>query len=129
MPVWTQWRGAARCRGDLEGVLAEFEARPVAHPTGQPTDKRWFKTCFWDEDVTAREENLKRILTTTLWVLAMILPGGLPMLALWVAYKAARQRRQNQVARKSTVTWTAPKQLDADAVTVTGAGACSVTMS
>ncbi|MFT3922011.1 MAG: hypothetical protein QM778_05715 [Myxococcales bacterium] len=79
--------------------------------------------------MTAREETLKRILTTTLWVLAMILPGGLPMLALWVAYKAARQRQQNQVARKSTVTWVAPKQLPAETVTVTAAGTCSVTMS
>jgi|GEM_PF-4099104 len=69
------------------------------------------------------------MLTTTLWVLAMILPGGLPLLALWVAYKAARQRRESQGARKSAVTWVAPKSLEADAVTVTSAGTCSVTMS
>jgi hypothetical protein len=76
--------------------------------------------------VTAREETLKRILTTTLWVLAMILPGGLPLLALWVAYKAARQRQESLAVRKSGVTWVAPKPLEADAVTVTGAGTCSV---
>jgi hypothetical protein len=79
--------------------------------------------------VTAREEKLKRILTTTLWVLAMILPGGLPLLALWVAYKAARQRQESLTARKSTITWVAPKPKDSDAVTVTSAGACSVTLS
>jgi hypothetical protein len=84
--------------------------------------------------VTAREEKLKRFMTTTLWLAAMIMPGGLLMLALWVAYKAARQRQQNTAAlattsRKSAITWVAPKPVDADAVTVTGAGACSITMS
>jgi hypothetical protein len=83
--------------------------------------------------VTAREEKLKRILTTTMWVAAMILPGGLPLLALWVAFKAARQRQQQTSAltttRKSAVTWVAPKPIEADAVTVTGAGTCSVTLS
>ena len=58
--------------------------------------------------MTAREETLKRILTTTLWVLAMILPGGLPLLALWVAYKATRQRQESLTVRKSAVTWVAP---------------------
>jgi hypothetical protein len=73
--------------------------------------------------VTGRNENGKRLLTTFLWVLAMILPGGLPMLALWVAYKAARKRQASQTSgRKSAVSWVSPKPADAPSVTVTAAG-------
>jgi hypothetical protein len=45
------------------------------------------------KDVKSRNINkAKRTLTTLAWVLAMVLPGGLPMLALWVTIKAARER-------------------------------------
>ena len=80
--------------------------------------------------MSEREAKLKRVLTTTAWVVAMILPGGLPLLALWVAYKAARQRqRSTRSARKSAVSWVAPKALEAETVRVSGAATCSVTIS
>jgi hypothetical protein len=44
-------------------------------------------------DVTDRDVDAKRILTTSLWVVAMVVPGGLLMLALWMAIKAARGRQ------------------------------------
>ena len=75
-----------------------------------------------------REVKLKRVLTTTAWVVAMILPGGLPLLALWVAYKAARQRSIRS-PRKSAVSWVAPKALEAETVRVSSAGTCSITIS
>ncbi len=126
MPIWPHSRGNAERPHDRIAVLAQNTRSLVMRSTSSERPRRWFRTCFWIQDVTAREETLKRILTTTLWVLAMLLPGGLPLLALWVAYKAARQRQENLAARKSTVTWAAPKQLAADTVTVTGAGTCSV---
>ena len=126
MAVLPGARGNAGGSRDLDALLAQNAGSLVMRYTSSEAPVRWFKTCFWIQDVTAREETLKRILTTTLWVLAMILPGGLPMLALWVAYKTARQRQQSLTARKSAVTWVAPKQLEADTVTVTGAGTCSV---
>ncbi len=69
------------------------------------------------------------MLTTTAWVVAMIMPGGLPLLALWVAYKAARQRSKRSHSRKSTVAWVAPKALESDNVRVSGAATCSITVS
>lgn len=41
------------------------------------------------------EVNTKRILTTLVWAAVMVVPGGLPMLGLWVAFKAARGRAQH----------------------------------
>ena len=79
--------------------------------------------------MSEREAKLKRVLTTTAWVVAMILPGGLPLLALWVAYKAARQRSTRTTPRKSAVSWVAPKALEAETVRVSSAGTCSITIS
>jgi hypothetical protein len=37
--------------------------------------------------------NTKRVVTMLAWAMAMLLPGGLPLLALWMAFKAARARQ------------------------------------
>ena len=46
-----------------------------------------------------QEDNAKRILTAVLWVLVMVLPGGLPLMALWMAFKAARRGREGKAAQ------------------------------
>jgi hypothetical protein len=49
--------------------------------------KGWFKTCFSQSVV-----DWKRFSTVALWVLALIVPGGLVMLALYGTVRAARSR-------------------------------------
>jgi hypothetical protein len=54
---------------------------------------------------TVPTQNVKanRMLTTLLWVLAMLLPGGLVLLALWMAIKAAHQRSLQRRSQPSKV--------------------------
>ena len=72
-----------------------------------------------------QEDNAKRILTTVLWVLAMILPGGLPMMALWMtgraAYRRHQQRRTSDVPVQQV--WPASKATESQMKVVTAAAA------
>jgi hypothetical protein len=47
----------------------------------------WFKTCFFIVNVNAR-----RITTIVLWALAIVIPGGFALLALWLSFRAAREK-------------------------------------
>ena len=47
----------------------------------------WFKTCFSKSTV-----DWKRVGMVALWILALIVPGGLAMLALYATYRAAKSK-------------------------------------
>jgi hypothetical protein len=48
----------------------------------------WFKTCCWDENV-----NSKSITTVLVWTLALLLPGGFALLALYLSFRAAKAKQ------------------------------------
>jgi hypothetical protein len=48
----------------------------------------WFKTCSRDEIV-----NSKSITTVLVWTLALLLPGGFALLALYLSYRAAKAKQ------------------------------------
>ena len=41
--------------------------------------------------------NAKRLGMIVLWVLALVLPGGLPLLAAWLGLRAARSRGEGHL--------------------------------
>ena len=71
----------ARC-----GLRAKRQRR-VCRSTDQRVVQNLHITCVEDEAVTR-----ERLETWTVWTLAVILPGGLAILALWLSTRAARKR-------------------------------------
>ncbi len=73
-----------------------------------------------------QDDNAKRIFTTVLWVLAMILPGGLPLMALWMAIKAGRSRAEARRSREPQQPgWVASKATESQIKVVAAAATCT----
>ena len=53
----------------------------------------WFKTCSPRENV-----NPKSITTVLLWTLALVLPGGFALLALYLSFRAAKAKQVQVLA-------------------------------
>jgi flagellar basal body-associated protein FliL len=55
----------------------------------------------------------KRVTTVLVWTVAIVLPGGLALLALWLSLRAAQARQQNGTQPRNPAGATADSAADA----------------